>query len=169
LGIRAREELDAIDLKILSGLQQDGRMANNDLARRVGLSPTHCLRRVRALKDAGYIKGYRALLDERLIGLEITSFVTVELASQTETSLAAFELAVRDLPNVCECSLVSGGADYVLKCVARNVSDLETLLRHFASLPNVRNVRSLLSLRNTKNAPLPLGEAPDHGAVAATL
>jgi DNA-binding Lrp family transcriptional regulator len=169
LGIRAREELDAIDLKILSGLQQDGRMANNDLARRVGLSPTHCLRRVRALKDAGFIKGYRALLDERLIGLEITSFVTVELASQAEASLAAFELAVRDLPNVCECSLVSGGADYVLKCVARSVSDLETLLRHFASLPNVRNVRSLLALRNTKNAPLPLGEAPDHTAVVSTL
>lgn len=157
-----REELDAIDLKILSALQHDGRMTNNDLGRHVGISPTQCLRRVRALKEAGYIKGFRAFLDERRLGLEITSFVTVELASQAEGQLAAFELAVRELPNVRECWLVSGDADYVLKCVARSVADFETLLLQFASLPNIRKVRSMLTLRNTKDAPLPLGAILAH-------
>jgi DNA-binding Lrp family transcriptional regulator len=152
-----RENLDAIDLKILSELQNDGRMTNNDLGQRVGISPTQCLRRVRALKEAGYIKGFRALIDERRLGMEITSFVTVELASQAEAQLAAFERAVRDLPQVRECWLVSGGADYVLKCVARSVADFEALLLQFASWPNVGKVRSLLTLRNTKDAPLPLG------------
>lgn len=161
-----RENLDAIDLKILSELQRDGRMTNNDLGHRVGISPTQCLRRVRALKEAGYIKGFRALLDERRLGLEITSFVTVELASQAEAQLAAFELAVRDLPNVRECWLVSGGADYVLKCVARGVSDFEALLLQFAAFPNVRSVKSMLTLRNTKDTPLPLGTMLEHGPLA---
>jgi DNA-binding Lrp family transcriptional regulator len=151
-------EPDAVDLKLLAELQHDGRMTNNALARRVGVSPTQCLRRVRALKDAGYIKGFRVSLDERRLGVEITSFVTIELASQAEARLAEFDLAIRDLPNVRECWLVSGGADYVLKCVARSVSDFEALLLHFVSLPNVRNVKSLLTLRNTKDAPLPLGQ-----------
>jgi DNA-binding Lrp family transcriptional regulator len=161
-----REDLDAIDLNILSALQHDGRMTNNDLGRRVGISPTQCLRRVRALKEAGYIKGFRAFLDERRLGLEITSFVTVELASQAEGQLAAFELAVRELPNVRECWLVSGDADYVLKCVARSVADFEALLLQFASLPNIRKVRSMLTLRNTKDAPLPLGAMSGPGTAA---
>lgn len=162
-----RDNLDAIDLKILSELQQDGRMTNNDLGQRVGISPTQCLRRVRALKEAGYIKGFRALLDERRLGLEITSFVTVELTSQAEGQLTAFETAVQQLPHVRECWLVSGGADYVLKCVARSVSDFEALLLQFAALPNVRNVKSMLGLRNTKDAPLPLGMAAAQGALAS--
>ena len=167
--MHVREDLDAIDLKILSELQHDGRMTNNDLGRRVGISSTQCLRRVRALKQAGYIKGFRAFLDERRLGLEITSFVTIELASQAEGPLGAFELAVRELPNVRECWLVSGDADYVLKCVARSVADFEALLLQFASLPNVRKVRSMLTLRNTKDAPLPLGAVLQHGTRAPIL
>jgi DNA-binding Lrp family transcriptional regulator len=162
-----REDLDAIDLKILSELQHDGRMTNNDLGDRVRISPTQCLRRVRALKEAGYIKGFRVVLDERRLGLEITSFVTVELLSQAESQLDSFELAVRELPNVRECWLVSGDADYVLKCVARSVADFEALLLQFASLPNIRKVRSMPTLRNTKDAPLPLGAVLPHGAAAA--
>jgi DNA-binding Lrp family transcriptional regulator len=159
-------DLDSIDLKILSELQRNGRIPNSDLAFNVGVSPTSCLRRVRALRESGYIKGFRALLDEKMLGLGITAFVAVKLTSQADQRLTDFELSVRDLPHVQDCWLVAGGADYVLKCVAHSVSELEAQLLRFASLPNVRNVKSLLMLRKTKEALLPVRRAVQIGGAA---
>ena len=110
--------LDAIDWKILKELQDDGRMTNVELASRVGISAPPCLRRVRALEQAGYIKGYRALLDEKLLGYEVTVFAMVHLSSQAEADLNAFETFVRAQPLVRECWMLSGEIDFILKCVA---------------------------------------------------
>ena len=114
--------LDAIDRQILKELQDDGRMTNVELARRVGISAPPCLRRVRALQEAGYIKGYRALLDEKNLGFEVTAFAMVHLSSQAEADLAAFEHFVRTQPLVRECWMLSGEIDFVLKCVAPDLT-----------------------------------------------
>ena len=121
--------LDAIDRKILKELQDDGRMTNVELSRRVGISAPPCLRRVRALEEAGYIKGYRALLDEKKLGYEVAVFAMVHLASQAEPDLAAFEEFVRAQPLVRECWMLSGEIDFVLKCVAPGFEDLPGLRR----------------------------------------
>ena len=107
--------LDAIDWKILSELQNDGRITNVELARRVAISAPPCLRRVRALEEAGYIRGYRALLDEKRLGYEVTMFALVHLSSQAEPDLAAFEAFVRGQPLVRECWMLSGEVDFILK------------------------------------------------------
>jgi DNA-binding Lrp family transcriptional regulator len=111
--------LDAIDLKILAELQADGRMTNVELSRRVGISAPPCLRRVRALEEAGYIRGYRALLEEKRLGFEVVAFAMVHLSSQADSDLAAFEAFVRAQPLVRECWMLSGEIDFVLKCVVR--------------------------------------------------
>ena len=123
--------LDAIDRKILQELQDDGRITNVELARRVGISAPPCLRRVRALEEAGYIKGYRALLDEKLLGYEVTVFAMVHLTSQAEADLKAFEDFVRAQPLVRECWMLSGEIDFILKCVA---PDLKTFQAFVAEL-----------------------------------
>src|SRR5438045_6623939 len=110
--------LDAIDRKILKELQEDGRITNVELASRVGISAPPCLRRVRALEEAGYIKGYRALLDEKKLGYEVTVFAMVHLASQAEADLVAFEAFVRAQPIVRECWMLCGEIDFIPKCVA---------------------------------------------------
>jgi DNA-binding Lrp family transcriptional regulator len=127
--------LDAIDMKILKELQEDGRITNVELASRVGISAPPCLRRVRALEEAGYIKGYRALLDEKKLGYEVTVFAMVHLASQAEGDLVGFEEFVRAQPLVRECWMLSGEIDFVL-----------------TAAPNVRNVKTSLTLRNSKDA-----------------
>src|SRR5262245_6243639 len=109
--------LDAVDRRILKELQDDGRMTNVELARRVGISAPPCLRRVRALEQAGYIKGYRALLDEKLLGYEVTVFALVHLDSQAETDLKAFEDFVRAQPLVREWWMLSGEIDFIFQCV----------------------------------------------------
>jgi DNA-binding Lrp family transcriptional regulator len=143
--------LDAIDWKILKELQNDGRMTNVELARRVGISAPPCLRRVRALEEAGYIKGYRALLDEKLLGFEVTVFAMVHLASQAEADLAAFEAFVRRQPIVRECWMLSGEVDFLLKCVAPNLSAFQTFVAELTAAPAVRNVKTSLVLRNAKD------------------
>ncbi len=145
--------LDAIDRHILSELQDDGRITNVELARRVGISPPPCLRRVRALEQAGYIRGYRALLDEKALGCEVTAFAMVHLASQAESDLAAFETFVRAQPIVRECWMLSGEIDFLLKCVAPNLPTFQTFVTELTAAPNVRNVKTSLTLRNSKNAP----------------
>ncbi len=115
--------LDAIDQQILKELQEDGRITNVELARRVGISAPPCLRRVRALEEAGYIKGYRALLDEKLLGYEVSVFAMVHLTSQADADLKTFEDFVRAQPLVRECWMLSGEIDFILKCVA---PDLKT-------------------------------------------
>jgi len=144
--------LDAIDRKILSELQADGRITNVELARRVGISAPPCLRRVRALEEAGYVKGYRALLDEKLLGYEVVVFAFVHLSSQAEADLAAFEKFVRDQPLVRECWMLSGEIDFVLKCVAPDLKTFQAFVAELTAAPNVRNVKTSLTLRNSKDS-----------------
>jgi DNA-binding Lrp family transcriptional regulator len=146
--------LDAIDWKILAELQGDGRMTNVELARRVGISAPPCLRRVRALEEAGFIKGYRALLDESRLGFEVTVFAMVHLASQAEADLAAFEAFVRAEPLVRECWMLSGEIDFILKCVAPNLTTFQGFVSRLTAEPHVRNVKTSLTLRNSKDAPM---------------
>ncbi len=146
--------LDAIDRHILSELQDDGRITNVELARRVGISAPPSLRRVRALEEAGYIKGYRALLDEKLLGYEVTVFAMVHLASQAEADLAAFEAFVREAPIVRECWMLSGEIDFILKCVAPDLRTFQAFVAELTAAPHVRNVKTSLTLRNSKDAPM---------------
>src|SRR5204863_4244062 len=151
--------LDAIDRKILQELQDDGRMTNVELARRVGISAPPCLRRGRALEQAGFIKGYRGLLDEKLLGFEVTVFAMVHLSSQAEADLAAFETYVRSQPIVRECWMLSGEIDFILKCVAPTLTAFQAFVVELTGAPAVRNVKTSLVLRNTKDdamAPLEL-------------
>ena len=106
--------LDEIDLRILSEIQADGRITNVELAKRVGISPPPCLRRVRTLEEEGYIQGYRGLLDPRLLGFDVTVFASVHLSSQADADLRAFEEFVRDAPLVRECWMLSGDVDFIL-------------------------------------------------------
>ena len=144
--------LDAIDRMILKELQDDGRMTNVELARRVGISAPPCLRRVRALEEAGFIKGYRALLDEKKLGFELSMFAMVHLSSQAEADLNAFEEFVRAQPLVRECWMLSGEIDFVLKCVAPDLKTFQAFVEILTSGPNVRNVKTSLTLRNSKDA-----------------
>jgi DNA-binding Lrp family transcriptional regulator len=146
--------LDSIDRNILHELQQDGRITNVELARRVGISAPPCLRRVRSLEEAGLIRGYRALLDEKALGCEVTAFAMVHLSSQAETDLQAFEAFVSREPLVRECWMLSGEIDFVLKCVAPSLSRFQAFVTELTGAPNVRNVKTSLTLRNAKNAPM---------------
>ncbi len=146
--------LDSIDRNILHELQQDGRITNVELARRVGISAPPCLRRVRSLEEAGYIRGYRALLDEKALGCEVTAFAMVHLSSQAESDLQAFEAFVSRAPLVRECWMLSGEIDFVLKCVAPTLSRFQAFVAELTGAPNVRNVKTSLTLRNSKNAPM---------------
>lgn len=147
--------LDAIDWKILKELQADGRMTNVELARRVGISAPPCLRRVRALEEAGVITGYRALLDEKMVGWDITMFAMVGLASQAEADLVAFEERVRSWPIVRECWMLSGDVDFILKCVAPDLKTFQAfVIEELTKAPNVGAVRTSLTLRQVKNEPV---------------
>lgn len=157
--------LDAIDRKILKELQDNGRITNVELARRVGISAPPCLRRVRALEEAGFIKGYRALLDEKLLGYEVTVFAMVHLSSQAESDLAAFENFVRFQPLVRECWMLSGDVDFVLKCVARDLRAFQAFVAELTAAPAVRNVKTALTLRSIKDDPIvPLELDPTENA-----
>jgi DNA-binding Lrp family transcriptional regulator len=157
----ANPELDDIDLRILSELQKDGRIRINELASRVGLSLPPCLRRVRSLRARGVIKAIRATIDEKVLGYEVMSFVTIQLASQSRATLEAFEASIAALPLVLESWRLSGEADYLLKCVASDVEGMHQQLLQFAAMPEVRTIRSLPVLGVAKDAPLPVpGDAP---------
>lgn len=152
------EELDAIDLRILAALQADGRLSNVELADRVGLSPSPCLRRVKALEGEGYIEGYRAQLGRERIRLGVTVFLGVKIEGHANLRADSFERAVVAMPEVIACHMVSGEADYLLEVV---VPDLERyqrfLLDKLLELPMVREVRSNIAIRSLKaSAALPL-------------
>jgi DNA-binding Lrp family transcriptional regulator len=150
--INLAEHLDAIDRKILKELQDDGRITNVELAHRVGISAPPCLRRMRALEEAGYIKGYRALLDEKLLGYDVTVFAMVHLASQAEADLQAFQAFVRGKPVVRECWMLSGEIDFILKCVAPDLRTFQAFVAELTAEPHVRNVKTSLVLNMTKDA-----------------
>jgi DNA-binding Lrp family transcriptional regulator len=146
------KDLDNIDFKILQEIQADGRITNVELARRVGISPPPCLRRVRALEEAGYITGYRGLLDARKLGFDVTVFASVHLASQADADLRAFESFVRAEPFVRECWMLSGEIDFILKCVAPDMNAFQEFVSRLTAAPHVRNVRTSLVLHNSKDA-----------------
>ncbi|WP_321345679.1 Lrp/AsnC family transcriptional regulator [Breoghania sp.] len=149
-----KARLDAIDWKILRELQEDGRMTNVELARRVGISAPPCLRRVRALEEAGIIRGYRTLLDEKQLGFDVTAFAMVGLHSQTESDLQAFEEATSKWPLVREAHMLSGEVDFLLKCVAPDLQTFQNfIIRDLTATPNVDSVRTALTIRRTKDEP----------------
>lgn len=143
--------LDAIDWKILGELQADGALTNVELARRVGLTPPPCLRRVHALQEAGYIEGYRAILDAPRLGYSVVCFAFVHLASQAESDLAAFQAEVAGWKNVRECWTLSGDIDFLMKCVTQDLPSLQALVSELTATPNVRNVRTALALGKVKD------------------
>jgi DNA-binding Lrp family transcriptional regulator len=150
-----RGQPDTIDWKILRELQKDGRITNKDLAERVGLSPPPTLRRVQALEAAGLITGYRALLARDRLGYEVEMIAHVGLKSQAQQELTDFERRVRDWPVVRECYAVQGVADYVLKCVARDLPSLQSfVMGALSNAPNVESVKTSLVLHKAKDEPL---------------
>ncbi len=152
--------LDNTDWRILHELQADGRMTNVELARRVGISPPPCLRRVRALEEQGVIASYRAVLDASKLGFDLTMFAMVGLHSQAEADLVAFEQQVRQWPIVRECYMLSGEVDFILKCVAKDLHTAQEFVIHdLTKAPNVDSVKTTLTLRVSKYEPgVPLAQ-----------
>jgi len=155
-----RTRLDGIDRRILQNLQADGRMTNVELARRVGITAPPCLRRVRALEEAGLIRGYHAALASEALGFHLTVFAQVGLASQAESDLMAFERLVRDWPEVREAHMLAGETDFLLKIVATDWDSYQRFLSaKLTSAPNVAHVKSAMTLRVSKAEPgVPLGD-----------
>src|SRR5690348_2972484 len=146
--------LDRIDRTILQCLQEDGRMTNVELARRAGISAPPCLRRVRALEEAGYIRGYHADLPAEPLGFAVTVFAQVGLASQNEADLQAFERLVATWPEVREAHMLAGETDFLLKIVAADWDSYQRFLSaKLTSAPNVAHVRSALAIRPSKYDP----------------
>lgn len=141
-------DLDAIDRRILALLQKEGQISNAELADRVHLSPSACHRRVQRLEDAGVITGYVALLDARKLHRQTTVFVEITLSGQADEVLDAFERGVRAIPDVLECHLMAGTADYLLKIVVEDTDDFARIHRqHLARLPGVAQMHSSFALR----------------------
>ncbi|WP_439109653.1 Lrp/AsnC family transcriptional regulator [Lentibacter sp.] len=146
--------LDEIDRKILAELQSDGRMTNVELAKRVGISAPPCLRRVRTLEEAGFIRGYHAEVNPRELGFEVQVFAMVGLMSQAEVDLSAFEARCRAWPLVRECHMLNGEVDFILKCVAPDLSTFQSFLTEdLTSAENVASVKTSLVIRGAKDEP----------------
>lgn len=153
-------DLDAIDQRILSVLQENARIANVDLAQAVGLSPSPCLRRVRELERRQVIRRYVALLDPAAVGLPVSVFVQVRLERQIEGALETFEAALLDRPEVMECYLMTGDADYHLRVVVPDLAAYERfLMDHLTRVPGVASIRSSFALKQVKyRTALPLDQ-----------
>lgn len=148
------QRLDITDWRILKELMADGSITNVALAGKVGLSAPPCLRRVRALEDGGIITGYTALIDEKALGYELTAFALVGLHNQSEADLRAFENRVLAWPMVREAYMLSGESDFVLKCVATDLTAFqEFVLRELTTAPNVASVKTNLAIRRAKMTP----------------
>ncbi len=141
--------LDNFDRRILAELQENGRMSNQELADRIGLSPSPCLRRVRALEEAGVIAGYRALLDPRRLGLNLTAILSISMDRHTPERFEGFETAVAAMPEVLECLLITGReADYQLKVIVRDMDHYQDLLlQRITRIEGVTGVHSSFVLR----------------------
>lgn len=151
--------LDEIDRRILRAVQRNGRMSNAELSEVVHLSPSACHRRVQRMEKEGYIKDYVALLDARKLGVPTTVFVEITLRGQADDILDAFEKSVSRIPDVLECHLMAGSADYLLKVVAENTEDFARIHRQYlARLPGVQGMQSSFALRTVfKTTALPVG------------
>jgi len=146
--------LDPIDRHMLAELQDDGRITNVELAARVGLTAPPCLRRVRALEEAGVIRGYHADLDPAKLGFAITVFALVSLKSQAEEALRGFEEHMKSLPEVRECHMLNGEIDFILKIVSRDLQSFqEFLTSKLTPAPNVASVKTSLKIRTAKQVP----------------
>lgn len=153
-------EIDRYDRQILAILQEDGRISNQDLAERIGLSPSPCLRRVRALEDAGFLIGYRALVDPKALGLTLMALIHISMDQHTPERFESFEKAVRDIPEVLECLLITGqDADYQLKVVVKDMDAYqELLLNCITRIKGVTGVHSSFVLRRVVDkTALPVG------------
>lgn len=143
-----RFAIDVTDRKILAVLQEDGRISNQDLADRIALSPSPCLRRVRQLEQAGVISNYVALLDPNAVGLGVTAFVRVRLDAQDDAQLARFEAAIAEFSEVMECYLMTGDSDYQIRVLVGSLQEFEDFLRQkLTRLPGVSQVTSSFALR----------------------
>jgi len=145
--------LDATDWRILRELQADGRITNVELARKVGISAPPCLRRVRALEEAGIIKGFTTILNDRALGFDVTAFAMIRLHSQAEADLIAFEEWARASSIVRDCYMLSGEIDFLLKCVAPDLAAFQDFIIHeLTAAPNVASVKTSLVIRASKHA-----------------
>jgi DNA-binding Lrp family transcriptional regulator len=151
--------LDEIDLRILDQMQGDARLSNVDLAERVGLSPSPCLRRLRKLESDGVIQGYMTFVDQAKVGLPVSVFISVALKEQSESALEEFETSVSALPQVMECYLMTGTADYLLRVVTQDLADYERFLKnHLTRIAGVSSIKSSFALNRVKyETALPLG------------
>ncbi len=146
-------KLDRTDRTLLKELQRDGRLTNRELAERVHLSESACLRRVRTLEEAGVIDRYTAVINQSKVGLPGNVFVSITLNRQEQSDLAAFEEAVRRVPEVMECYLMTGQQDYLLRVVVSDPSDFERLhSQHLTRLPGVARVQSSFALRSVRES-----------------
>ena len=148
-----RVKLDRIDLRILRDLQDEGRMTNVELARRAGISAPPCLRRVRALEEAGFVRGYHADLNGEKLGFEVMFMALVGLDSQSEVVLTAFEELMGGWSEVRECHMVRGAGDFLLKIVARNTAHENQLTTKLTSAPHVATVQTIQVIRTSKQIP----------------
>jgi DNA-binding Lrp family transcriptional regulator len=147
-----KADLDAIDWKILRELQDDGRMTNVELSKRVGISAPPCLRRVKRLEEAGVIKGYRALLSAPMLGMDVVAFCQIGLHHQSEAELKAFAEKTRKWPIVRRAWMVSGDSDFLLHCVASDLGTFQSfVIEELTSAPNVDTVRTALTIRQVKD------------------
>jgi Lrp/AsnC family transcriptional regulator, leucine-responsive regulatory protein len=153
-----RLDLDAIDLRILAALQENARIANTDLSAAVGLSPAPCLRRVRALEERGVIRKHVTLVSPAAVGLPVSVFVSISLERQVEEALKRFERVILGRPEVMECYLMTGDADYLLRVVCADLGAYERfVLDHLTKVPGVSSIRSSFALKQVKySTALPL-------------
>lgn len=147
-------KLDTTDWRIVKELMADGSLTNVALAGKVGLSAPPCLRRVRALEETGVISGYTAIVDEQALGFALTAFAMVGLHTQSEADLRTFENRILGWPIVREAYMLSGESDYILKCVARDLTAFQDfILKDLTAVPNVASVKTTLAIRRAKLAP----------------
>jgi Lrp/AsnC family transcriptional regulator, leucine-responsive regulatory protein len=143
--------IDPTDKRILAILQEDGRRRNTELADAINMTPAPCLRRVKELEESGVIRKYVALVEPRLVGLNLTALIEVKLVSQTQPRLESFERAVSKLPNVLECFLVTGDWDYVLKVLVGDLDEYQKfLVTQLTSLRDVQNLKSTIVMKSVK-------------------
>jgi Lrp/AsnC family leucine-responsive transcriptional regulator len=162
---RPNRPLSRADRKILRVLQAEGRITNADLAERIGMAPSPCLRRLKALEADGVIEGYAARLNRRAVGFGVLAFVQVNLSHHSDEAVERFQEAVARLEEVSECYAVTGDADYLLRVVARDLEDLgQSVLKRLLRLPGVKDVRSTIVLAVVRDAqPLPVDLIEDGG------
>jgi len=141
-------DLDATDLRLLRTVQEDARLSNVELAERIGLSASPCLRRLRRLEEDGVIKGYMTLLDQKAVGLPVNVFISVTLKEQSERALDEFESRIRELREVMECYLITGTADYLLRVVTADLAAYESFLKeHLTRIPAIASIQSSFALK----------------------